>query len=134
MVDAAKELGDFLAAQATLTALTGSRLYADSDYPPPTYDPTNGGALCWKVRQGAGSPLATVEKTGVFSANFQFRCYGQDRAGADQVYRAVFDVLEGAGGSVLRHAIMNNPGSPLLDPESDWPFVLVFYTVMFSNS
>jgi hypothetical protein len=133
LLDASAALGDFLAANSALNTLTGGRLYADSDFPPPDYSPSAGGALCWKPRQSV-DPFSTEENSGIYVVNFQLASFGADRSGAAAVDRAVFAALDGKGGAVMRFAKMDGPGSPLLTPVTAWPVVLTFYTCKFANS
>lgn len=133
LVDAPAALGTFLAANSELNTLVGGRFYADTDFPPPEYDPSQGGALCWKARQTA-NPFSTTETSGLFVVNFQMACFGKDRAAAAAVYRQLFKALDGQGGAVMRQGNMDAPGSPLLSPGGKWHMVIVFYTCKFANS
>lgn len=132
LVDASAALGDFLALDSGLDALVSGRLYADSDYPPPDYKPSDGGAVCWKPRQTV-NPFATEENNGVYVVNFQIASFGANRSGAAAVDRALFAALDGKGGAVMRFAKMDGPAAPLLAPNTNWPMMLVFYTCKFSN-
>ena len=133
ILDASAALGDFLAANSALNTLTGGRLYADSDYPPPDYIPSIGGAVAWKPRQSV-APFDTQENSGIYVVNFRIASFGEDRAQAAEVDRAVFAALDQKGGAVMRYATLDGPGSPLLTPITNWPMVLTFYTCKFANS
>ena len=132
LLDTSAALGDFLALDSGLDALVNGRLYADSDYPPPNYEPSDGGAVCWKPRQNT-NPFDTQENNGIVVVNFQIVSFGADRAGAAAVDRALFAALDGKGGAVMRYAVMDGMGAPLLAPDTNWPMVLTFYTCKFSN-
>lgn len=122
MIDAADVLHDYLAAQASLTAVTGTRIWAQRNTPLPGYLPSQGGALVYRSRGGGVNYAGVLLRT-----SWQMKCYGADVYGADAVYRALFDVLHEAQGSGLRWAQLEIAGQPLDDPQTGWPYVLCFY-------
>ncbi len=126
MIDAPKIIRDYLAAQAGLTALTGTRIYAEVDTPPtPGYTPDDGGAVCFKIRGGSVDYTAAILK-----ASVQFKCYGATEVAANQVYRALHDALDEAAAGTFKSAIQENLGQTLQEPDTGWYFTLVFFTVM----
>jgi hypothetical protein len=133
LIDVSRALGDFLSLNSALQALINGRLYADTDYPPASYNPSQGGAICFKPRE-AGALWETEENTGLLVVNFQIAAFGADRSGAAAVSRALFAALDGQRGGVLRYAQADGIGAPLLSPDLKWPMVLTFYTCKFANN
>ena len=68
---APKVIRDFLIAQATLTALTGTRIYGETATPPPGYNPGQGAAICFRRRGGIDDYSDALQVPSV-----QFKCYG----------------------------------------------------------
>jgi hypothetical protein len=128
VVDALQAVRDFLVAQGALTALTGGRIWAGRDVPPPGYQPADGGAICLNVRGGS-----VDESDALVLPSVQFKCYGADEVGANEVYRALYDALHNAQAAVVRWARCEILGQTLQEPETGWTFVLAFFQVTIAN-
>ena len=129
MTDVSAALRTHLLANAALYALTGARIWAETDSPPAGYTPAEGGAVCFKVRGGQPEYSDLLLYPSV-----QFKCYGATSLAANAVYRAVYTALQNtrAGGTV-RWAQCEVLGQTLQEPESTggapWWFVLTFFQV-----
>lgn len=132
MIDAEAEIRLFLAGQAVLTALVGSRIYAATDTPVVGYKPHDGPAICFKVRGGQ----VETEQDVLLAPSVQFKCYGKDEATANACYQTLFDVLNQGRGGTMRYALAEGLGQLLQDTEQDkeWWFKLVYFTCWLDNS
>ncbi|MCB0106906.1 MAG: hypothetical protein KDE53_13385 [Caldilineaceae bacterium] len=125
MIDHLATLRTYLAAQPALTTLVSSRIYAGRTYPPKGYTPGQR-AICFNSRGGQVAYHAQTLRDSI-----QFKCYGADEVDAMTVYRALVDVLHDASGVDIRHAELEISGYPLQEPETDWHFVLTYFTVHY---
>lgn len=130
MIDAGKQLRDLLLSKADLTALTGARIYAETDFPAKGYTPANGPAVTFRIRGGGQE----TQQNALLSLSVQFKCYGADEVKANQCYRALHDVLDQARSGTVCWAEMETPGQTLREPETGWVFVLTFYRVVMNNA
>ena len=76
----------FLVLQATLTDIVGTRIFC-----PRLPENTALPALGFFTRGGSSSPYIP----GIVSPSVQFDCWGETPQAARQVYRALYDVLQG---------------------------------------
>ncbi len=130
MVDASLTLLTHLEAQSALTALTSTRIWAETNEPPPGYEPTDGAAICFKTRGGPGFD----EEDAVLTSSFQFKIYGSTRALSMACYRALVDALHSNRGSGILMGNLEAPGETLQEPDTLWYFTLCFFTVIIINS
>lgn len=130
MVDAAATLLTYLEAQSSLTALTSTRIWAETNEPPPGYEPAAGVAICFKTRGGPGFD----EEDAILTSSFQFKIYGATRVLSRACYRALCDVLHSNRGAGILMGNLEAPGETLQEPDTDWYFTLCFFTVDFINS
>ena len=132
MINVEAEIRFFLAAQPTLDAVIGSRLWAAADVPIVDYNPSQGPAICFKVR---GGQIQTEQRV-ILATSVQFKCYGSDEMEANRCYRALYDVLDQGHGATMRWALAENPGQLLQEPERDkqWWFKLGYFTCYLDNS
>lgn len=129
MIDAEATLTAYLLQQAGLTALVGQNLWAATD-PPKSYPgPAVSPALVF-VARGGGVDYSDA----ILARSFQFRAIGQTEAAARQLDQALYTALHGGKSYEIKHAEMQQAGNLLIDPDTDWPFVLSAYTVLFSNT
>ena len=125
MIDANAKVLTLLEANGALVALTGSRIYAGRDVPPPGYNPGDGSAITFRVRGGPGFD----EEDAILTPSFQFKCYGADEIKAMTCYRALVDALHNGYTADVLRGIQESVGQLLEEPSTEWPFVLVFFTV-----
>lgn len=128
MIDTAEVIRGFLIIQPQVTALTAQRIWAERDTPPEGYVISDGPAICFK-RRGGGVDYESV----VLRPSIQFKVYGRTELEANQVYRALFDVLARAGTGVILAAELETLGQTLYEPETGWPYVLVFFKFQIIN-
>lgn len=128
MNNVSKTLRDYLLTKAGLTALTGTRIYAEANTPAAGYKPSDGGAVCFKVRGGRPEYVDVL-----LGPSVQFKCYGSSELVANQLYQALYDALHNAQTNAVRMARCEMLGQTLAEPESGWPFVLTFFKVMIAN-
>lgn len=125
----------YLVTQAGITSTFGSRVYAQTDTPPPGYDPGDGAALCFAVRGGSDSYDDEAQRV-----RFQFAVYGTgatysaQRISADAGAIALHHAMQNAKGSDLLHATRETLPQPLDAPGVGWPMSLVFYIVFILNN
>ena len=128
MIDVSERLLDFLRDQIGVTVLAGSRIYAERVVPPTDYQPSDGPCLCFKRRGGP------IDYTGeVLAPSFQFKCYGATEYDANGLYRALYDALNYPQDARVKAAEIEAQGEVLEEPDTDWIFVLCFYSVMIFN-
>jgi hypothetical protein len=123
MIDIEKVVRDYLVTVPAITALTGDRIYASRDVPPPGYRPQQGHALVYKVRGGT----ITSERSAIVNPSLQFKCYGLTEADAADLYLALVDALEGKHPGAVRMALTETLGQPLEEPDTHWRYVLSFF-------
>jgi len=128
MVDAPAVVLAHLNNQAPLTALTGTRIWAETETPPPGYTPADGAAICFSTRGGG-----LDQEDAVVIPSVQFKVYAGTAYAAGQAYRALFDALHGGRGEGLLHGNLEAPGQALLEPDTLWPYVLCFFEIMVFN-
>lgn len=125
MIDAAKTLNDYLLTQTALTALIGTRLWAEMDTPPEKqYKPHDGAGIVFKSAGGPG--LEAGDR--VIAVRWQFKIYGKDIYAIRSAYLALVDALHdvrGRGG--ILGSSLETPGVPLEEPDTHWLFMLTFF-------
>ena len=122
MIDAPAILRGFLLSKTALTALTGTRIWAERFNPPDGYVPSEGSAIAFRARGG------NVDYSRALLHNsWQFKCYGLDEGAANALYRTLFNVLDGAQGGGLHSALLEITGQTLREPTTNWPYVLCFF-------
>lgn len=127
MIDAKNVVHSYLRAQSALTAIVGSRIYHERL----PEDFTIAQAVVFSRRGGVTNPYSPD----LLEPSFQFKCYGSTAEDAEEVYRALYDALQGienqtVGSDEILSAIEEVQGQDLRDPETDWPFVLTFFQFM----
>jgi len=130
MIDVTDMLATYLASQTTLTAITSTRLWQGRVTPPTGYRPSLGGAIAYRAR---GGPAPDYHSQ-IMRTSYQFKCYGESEKQANQVYRALYDVLQDKSYSSIIHAEMEVAGQELreraMEP-NDWPYTLTFFMLSF---
>ena len=122
MIDAADVVRDFLLTKTAVTTLTGTRIWAELTYPPPGYKPSTGAAIVFKA-----TPGGFLAENALLRVRWQFKVYGPDVYAIRNLYLALMDTLHdvrGEGGMLTSQP--SAPGTMLSDPETEWPFMLVF--------
>ncbi len=125
MINTLQTLRSYLANQPALTTLVGTRIYAGRVYPPKEYIPGQR-ALCFNGRGGQLDYTAQLLRE-----SLQFKCYGADAVDAVNLYTTLVDVLHDRHGNGFWHAGLEVAGYPLQEPETDWHFVLTFFSIAF---
>jgi hypothetical protein len=124
-VNETKTLVDYLLSIAALTTL----VYGDTDVPPSTYVPNAGPCVCLKVRGGAEDD----ESDAVKECSFQFKIYAVDGPTARAEARKLHAALQNARTHTIKNARRETQPVTLEEPENGWIFVLMFYSVLFTN-
>jgi hypothetical protein len=123
---------DYLLTCADLTALVGTRIWAERSTPIPGYTPAAGGAVCVTVRGGQPDYSDALLKPSI-----QVKSYGATEVEANAVYRAVFAALHGARAGTVRWGQCDVLGQTLTEAGTgsgtEWPFVLSYYSMWISN-
>jgi len=127
MTDVEAIIRSWLAAIAAITALTGQRIYADTELPP-TYAPADGPAILL-IRRGGGQD----ESGHVLRPSIQFRCYGETTVLARQLDRTLFDGINDQRYGSIKWSRCEVQGQLVRDPATGWPYVISFYTFHVGN-
>jgi hypothetical protein len=125
MIDPNAKVLTLLEADTPLVTLCGNRIYAGRDVPPPGYNPDDGSAITFRVRGGLGFD----EEDAILTPSFQFKCYGSTELNAMTCYRTLVDALHNGSSADVLRGIQESVGQLLEEPSTEWPFVLVFFTV-----
>lgn len=129
MIDDHLIVRNFLATNATITTITGSRIHAGLDTPPEGWQPADGALITFKRRGNV--PLD--ERGAALSISYQIKMYGgggnvsQQILSAEGLYRAVYDALNYGQSYEILSAQKEAGGEPLLEPDTGWPYVLAFF-------
>ena len=123
MIDIPAQILSHLQADAPLVALVGSRLWAESDFPPAGYTPADGPGIAFKLRGGAADYIP------MHRPSVQFKCYGANEVTAWQCYRGLVDALHERPGANVRWGQSEIYGQTLREPDSGWLFVLAFFSL-----
>lgn len=127
MIDTLQTLRSYLAGKSAITSLVGTRIYAGRAFPPKSYTPGLK-ALAFNGRGGQ------IDYTSQFlSESVQFKCYGSDEVDAMGLYRMLVDTLHDGSGSGIRHAELEISGYPLQEPDTDWHYVLTYFTILYES-
>lgn len=103
----------YLVAQTTLTAVVGTRIYC-----PRLPENATLPALGFFTRGGSSTPYIP----GIVTPSVQFDCWAESPQGARQVYRALYDVLQGIQNQAIVGNVLSYWVSPSShnDPDSVW--------------
>jgi len=134
MIDVSAAIRTFLAYDGALVALVGTRLWAETDVPAAGYKPSDGGALCFKVRGGLPDFSAAL-----YTPSVQFKAYGATALAANAVYRALFTALQDTRkGGIVRWAQCEALGQTYFEPattsSTPWPVVLCYFSIYVANT
>ncbi|PYJ11278.1 MAG: hypothetical protein DMF06_03440 [Verrucomicrobia bacterium] len=125
MIDAPTVLHTFLAAQSSLTALTGARIWKEHVTPPVGYKPSQGKALVYRMRGGTLDYARTL-----LDSSWQFKCYGASEGDAQTLYRALVTALDDKQGAGIASALLEIAGQTLVEPQTDYVYVLCFFSTL----
>lgn len=131
MIDVEDAVRDYLLTVSAITSLTGQRIYAARDVPPPGYEPSEGRALVFKTRGGL---INTTHRSAHISPSLQFKCYGLTEADAMDLYMALVDALHDSRPGAIMYAGVETLGQPLEEPDTRWRYVLVFFKLIALRS
>ncbi len=129
MLDTNKVLMEFLLAQAPLTAVVSTNIYAVAF---PTGKVPTTPMIVYHVSGGVPD-----ESTPLLRPSIMFNCYHEsDSIKARSAYRALHDVLHGiqnvfTASGVIVEAIEEIHGQDTFDPDTKWPFVFTSYRLIF---
>ncbi len=125
MIDPHSKLLAYLQAHAQMT---GVQVVAGRAVPPVGWNPSNGELVIFNQRGGRG----TYEDEHLMPS-FQFKCYGETEPTSFAVYKKVRNALHQQMGGNLKYGEEEALGQLLYEPETNWPFVLVFFGVSLVN-
>jgi hypothetical protein len=129
VIDAPAVLHDYLMSQGPLTALIGTRLWAEVDSPPDEgqnrYKPADGPAIAFKSR--GGQPDYT---NAILHLSWQLKVYGLNTAANNnarrRTYLALMDALHDPLGRGGVQAQIEVAGQTLTEPRTGWDYTLIF--------
>jgi hypothetical protein len=128
MTDEAAALRSELEADEVLVDLIGTRLWAETDFPASGYQPSQGPAICFRLRGGIDDYTDALQHD-----SFLFKCYGATPLVAKECYRALHAALQNKQAALIKWARREIIGQVLQEPETGWPYVLTAYKVMMVN-
>ena len=129
MIDALALVLEYLEADAAFVSASGGGIFAGRDTPPSGYDPSNGPCTVFNVR-GGGPDYDDA----LLVPSVQFKSYGANELAANTCYKALCDALHNAHSTKVLWAGIEVIGQTLEEPETDWFFVLSFFSVMLKQS
>lgn len=130
MVDVEAVVRENLAGLAGVRAVFGSRIYAGVNLPA-GYKPQDGVALLLAMRGGSQDFSSKL-----FSVSIQVRVYAESEAQARQAAKHLYDELNDSKARRVCYARMESGTMPvlLLEPETNWPYVLMFFRIFIQNA
>lgn len=129
MIDAPLLILSHVLADATLASMAGDRVFAERNVPPPGYRPADGPCITFKIRGGGPD-----YEDALLTPSVQFKCYDTSEVRAQALYRALHDALHNSTGPSVLHAEEEGIGQTLEEPDTEWVFVLAFFTVMLRQA
>ncbi|HUV93939.1 MAG TPA: hypothetical protein VMX14_03810 [Anaerolineae bacterium] len=132
MIDPHVAIKEFLALQEPFATRVGDRLHAGRSEPPKGYTPADGDCVVFMVRPGGGPDYEDA----LLVCSVQFKCYGFDALDSPSevesfgLYRLLYDALHNGHDGTLLWGLTEGVGQLLAEPETDWYFVLAYFTVM----
>lgn len=133
MIDIPLIIRTDLLADTAISNLVDTRLWSERTTPAKGYSPNDGHALCVAVRGGT-TPYYRFDN----NVSLQVKCYGVNEVAAQTLYRAVYDRLHFTTSADARPPILNAEcevlGQTLEEPDTDWPFVIGFFSLMIRNT
>lgn len=109
-----------------VTTLVGDRLWVGRDEPPERYKPAQGPAVLIAQRGEQYTYDDDHQR-----ASMQVQCIGRTELEAFQVYEAVRQGLHHQSSAYVKYGELEQGGTAgLRKPETGWPFVLAFFTVL----
>lgn len=94
MIDVPVTIRALLLAQPAVAALVESRVWAEADEPPAGWTPASGPGIAFRQRAGRN---VGEERSALLVRSVQILIWGERSTTVHQVYRALFDALDGAG-------------------------------------
>lgn len=133
MIDVPLTIYTDATADSAITALTSTRLWMERTTPETGYKPTDGPGLALAIRGG------TTEYIGInLRTSLQVKCYAEDRPTAQSLYMAVFDRYHIVSSEFARPPILYSEsetiGQTLEEPDTEWVFVLGFFSLVIRNT
>jgi len=124
--DSSSVVMSYLRTVTALTALVGTRIYGLRLPESPTLP-----AVVFQARGGQANP----EIPDLAAPSYQFTCWGGTQREARQVYRALYDGLQGlsnqaVGDNMIVSAVEEVQGQEMIDPDTEWHFVLTFFSLL----
>lgn len=135
MVDDLAIVRAWLAADAGVAALCGTRVHAALRTPPEGWTPDSGSCLVFNRRGGTQDQAAITQ-----IVSLQIKCYGggathHERVlAANEVYRTLFDAANDRCNGTVLWAQKEGQGQTLNEPDTGWPYVLCFYRAHVRNA
>lgn len=114
-------ISTYLAGVSQVNAVTGARIWAGEDTPPKGYEPTQGGAIVFRVRGGLEDHSAHYARPSV-----QFKCYAATRVLAYSLALTVKAVLDDAPIPGLPTGKVETLPN-LINEVNGWPMAVFFY-------
>lgn len=131
MIDDIGALNTFLRDNATFLTAVGGRLWPGYEEPPAEaqYEPGDGPAVVF-MRQGGLSHY----ENGIVYGRYMFKCYGKSPLIAYSAYRSLYDALFYQSSYAIMQGDLQAGPQHYREPETDWHYVLCYFTVWVRNT
>lgn len=135
MPDHIGALVTFLKANSALNTLVGGRIFGGSLPAAQTQHMPRKAVV---LTASGGGQWLNASYAQATERRIDVRCFGENEAQADAVHRHVWPLLKGmtreqVGEAVLFSTTPYTSGFNLIEPSTDWPFVLCYYGVKVSE-
>lgn len=127
MRDTDAVLTSYLLGTTSLASAVHNRIYAAQNLPSGTEPP----AILFKARSGS------IDYSGkMLSPSFQFRCYGSTEKEARSIASLLYNALNDSRGNGIHWGWLEPGTYPVLlsEPESNWPYILIYFRMHFHNN
>lgn len=128
MIDFAYELRNRIIEKSAITAVVGSRVWAEMHNPPPDFNIDNQG-ICFYSR---GGPSPDYNRN-IIPVSYVFKFYGKTPQIANDLQRTFFDATSEMVAQYILHFELESAPQGMVEPELPWYYSLCFYTATFRN-
>jgi hypothetical protein len=137
MIDVEAAVVAWLNSSTPIQQLVSDRVYSPRLPKNLTGDQEIPKSIVLGVRGGQGNRRNNIPEV---APSFEFKCYGETMEAAWEVFRALHDFLFGkqnvwisVASAYLIDATEDTFGQSVIDPRTNWPFVLAFWTLKFRS-
>lgn len=129
MTDLEAIVATWIEAQPGVSALAGARVYASRSLPAGYNPAKNGPAILFVTRGGPSQDQSGK----VHFPSMQFQSFAANESVARQLATALFDAINDRGNGKIKKAWASGPPQLLIEPSTEWPFVLQFFDFIITE-